>query len=53
MEYSVAASRCVRWDEERREGGKIQSGWMIDRLPEYMDEMDSLCHGEDGEFWVV
>lgn len=53
VEYSVAASKCVRWIEGRREDGMVQSNWMIDRLPQYMDEMDTLCGPEEGGFWVV
>jgi hypothetical protein len=53
VEYSTAASKCVRWQEESQVGGTVQSGWMIARLSRYMDEMDTLCAGNENGTWVV
>jgi hypothetical protein len=50
VEYSIASNKCVRWQED---GGIIRSGWMLDRLPQYMEEMDTLCHGAEEGPWVV
>jgi hypothetical protein len=50
VEYSVAASKCVRWHEG---SGIVQSGWMLDRVPQYMEEMDSLCHDIEEGPWVT
>tara|TARA_R110002003_G_scaffold1926_9_gene23769 strand:+ start:6826 stop:7992 length:1167 start_codon:yes stop_codon:yes gene_type:complete len=52
VEYSVAASKCIRWQEEVNEGDIVQSGWMIERLAQYMERMDSLCQGKQN-MWVV
>ncbi|EAT86074.1 hypothetical protein HBH56_025540 [Parastagonospora nodorum] len=53
LEYSVAASKCVRWQDGTQETDEVQSGWMLDRLPQYVDKMDSLCDGAEDVKWVV
>jgi hypothetical protein len=56
VEYSAAAGKCVRWNEWVEPDVNIRSGWMMDRLPHYIAERDSLCVGaaEDGKWpWVV
>jgi hypothetical protein len=52
-EYSVAASKCVHWQEESQIGDVVQSGWMIARLPQYMEEMDSLCQETENAMWII
>ncbi|KAH8730845.1 hypothetical protein GQ44DRAFT_421567 [Phaeosphaeriaceae sp. PMI808] len=53
IEYSTAASKCVLWQEKDRQGDTIQSGWMIERLPHYMNDMDGLCGEENIEMWIL
>ena len=53
LEYSVAASKCVRWQDEIYGGGGIQSGWMVERLARYVEDMDRECHGEVHDAWVI
>jgi hypothetical protein len=53
LEYSVAASKCVRWQYGTQETDVVQSGWMLDRLPQYVDKMDSFCDGAEDVKWVV
>jgi hypothetical protein len=53
LDYSVAASKCIRWQEWAQDTSVVQSGWMLDRLPQYIEEMDSLCDGEEDVKWVV
>ncbi|KAH7089466.1 hypothetical protein FB567DRAFT_301726 [Paraphoma chrysanthemicola] len=50
-EYSVAASKCVRWDKQT-DSAVVQSGWMIERLGRYIEQMDRSCQGEE-PMWVV
>jgi hypothetical protein len=52
VEYSDAASKCIRWQEGTQFAGSIQSGWMMDRLEQYVMEMDSTCADEEVK-WVV
>jgi hypothetical protein len=52
-EYSAAAGQCVRWNEWVEPNVNIQSGWMMERLPGYIAEMDSLCDGAEGGKWVL
>lgn len=53
VEYSAAASKCIRWLDSTQDGDVVQSGWMLDRLPQYLEEMDGSCHDvEDGK-WVI
>jgi len=53
LEYSVAASRCVRWQDGTQDANIVQSGWMLDRLPQYVEKMDSLCDGTEDVKWVI
>lgn len=53
IEYSTAASKCIRRDEEQQNDSSIQSGWMLDRVPGYMEEMDTLCAGDGNDAWTV
>jgi hypothetical protein len=53
LEYSAAASRCLRWDDGAQFAGSIQSGWMMERVSDYVKDMDSLCHEEANNMWVV
>jgi hypothetical protein len=53
IEYSTAASKCIRRNEEQEKDSSIQSGWMLDRLPQYMEEMDTLCAGDGSDAWAV
>ena len=53
VEYSSAASKCIRWQEGTQFAGSIQSGWMMDRLEQYVLEMDSTCGGTEEERWVA
>ncbi|KNG47087.1 glycosyltransferase family 31 protein [Stemphylium lycopersici] len=53
MEYSSAASKCIKWQEGTQFAGSIQSGWIMDRLSQYVADMDSMCSGVEKEKWVV
>lgn len=53
LEYSVAASKRVRWQDGTQDTNVVQSGWMLDRLPQYVEKMDSLCDGAEDVKWVV
>lgn len=53
VEYSEAASKCIRWQEGSRSNITVQSGWMIERLSQYMDDMDTLCQGTEEDMWIV
>jgi hypothetical protein len=54
VEYSNAASKCIRWQNDGGDGeqitGSIQSGWMLHRMRRYIEDMDNMC--DQGE-WVV
>jgi hypothetical protein len=53
IEYSIAASKCIRWQEGTQFAGSIQSGWIMDRLEQYVADMDSMCGGDEEVRWVV
>ncbi|KAG9194633.1 hypothetical protein G6011_04668 [Alternaria panax] len=53
VEYSSAASKCVSWQEDTQFAGSIQSGWMMDRLEQYVMDMDSTCGDEDEVKWIL
>jgi hypothetical protein len=53
VEYSIAASKCIRWQEGTQFAGSIQSGWMMERLGRYVKEMDSMCGEGEKDKWVV
>lgn len=53
IDYSVAAGKCVGWREASKPGDTVQSGWMIERIAEYMKEKDNSCHGAEGEMWLI
>jgi hypothetical protein len=52
VEWSVAASKCVRQSDESRSGSSVQSGWMMARLSRYIEEMDTLCQEDESAMWV-
>jgi hypothetical protein len=52
-EYSEAASKCVSWQEQHQPGDSVQSGWMMERLSEYVEKKDRSCHGTEDEMWVI
>jgi hypothetical protein len=51
-EYSITASKCVRWSDESRSGSSVQPGWMIARLSRYMEEMNTLRRENENAMWV-
>lgn len=57
LEYSNAAGKCIRFKGTEVEQHSLsesanptRSGWMIDRLSDYIQEIDLDCHEDD---WVV
>ncbi|KAF2810466.1 uncharacterized protein BDZ99DRAFT_443269 [Mytilinidion resinicola] len=65
-QYAYAVGRCdisggltlgyerekgETWDDSQMP--EITSGWVMKRLPEYVEKMDSSCEGEDGNGWVT
>jgi hypothetical protein len=53
VEYSAAAGKCIRWNEWVELDVNIQSGWIMERIPRYIAEMDDMCDGEKDGKWVV
>ncbi|KAI4947052.1 hypothetical protein J4E86_008675 [Alternaria arbusti] len=52
LEYSTAASRCEKMEEPAAiTGGAVRSGWIVDRLEEYMRTMDQTCDNRIG--WIT
>ncbi|CAO2648861.1 Nn.00g098100.m01.CDS01 [Neocucurbitaria sp. VM-36] len=56
LEYSTAASKCDKTEgratemgEKRR--GAVRSGWMVDRVAEYVSTMDQNCNERMG--WII
>ncbi|KAF2260395.1 hypothetical protein CC78DRAFT_584814 [Lojkania enalia] len=43
VEYNVAASKCVEGAERATGNGRLASGWIIDRVKQYMEDMDHSC----------
>jgi hypothetical protein len=60
LEYSNAAGGCLRSKMVEGSDGanaqiisSVRSGWMIERLSDYVKEMDISCDAEDGNDWVT
>jgi hypothetical protein len=52
-DYSVAASKCIRWQEWTQDANMFQTGWMLDRLPQYVEERDSSRDGAEEVKWAA
>ncbi len=56
LAYSTAASKCERMNEMTMEvseadPGAVSSGWMMDRVADYMIAMDQTCNDHTG--WII
>lgn len=65
LEYSNAAGKCMKTEESRQgededenksnfeKGSLIRSGWLMDRVSEYVNELDQSCNGLENNGWVT
>ncbi|KAI1635862.1 hypothetical protein F4809DRAFT_642092 [Biscogniauxia mediterranea] len=60
LEYSDAAGRCIKsgGKEEKdntslQDIGFVQSGWIMDRVSDYVQELDLSCDSPEGNSWVT
>lgn len=58
VDYSTAASKCIRWEEiqqqqQQHNSSSIQSGLMMERLQHYVTEIDTLCAGDGSDTWAL
>ncbi|KAI1344089.1 hypothetical protein F5Y15DRAFT_186899 [Xylariaceae sp. FL0016] len=54
LEYSSAAGACISSAapiEDRQ--NLIRSGWIMDRIPDYVHDMDLLCESAAGNDWIM
>ena len=50
LEYGADMGKCVRHGNENQGVG---SGWMMDRVWKYAQELDNSCNQRDADAWVV
>lgn len=53
LEYSASASKCIRWQEKYQGSLGVQSGWVLERIPKYGQDMDSTCRSGRHNIWVT
>ncbi|KAI1488943.1 hypothetical protein F5X96DRAFT_643002 [Biscogniauxia mediterranea] len=60
LEYSDAAGRCIKSggkegkdDTNLQDIGFVQSGWIMDRVSDYVQELDLSCDSPEGNSWVT
>lgn len=54
VDYSNAAGRCTKVAEQNPdEIPTVQSGWVMSRVSDYVEELDKSCEALEGKDWVI